>query len=594
MSISAETARIQYTLTSTGQTLAVPFYFLASADLKVVKTDPDTDLDTTLTLTTDYSVANAGNPAGGSVTLEVAAGAIDDIITIYRNDAITQPASYPSTGQFPSATTEQSQDRLTMLLQQLKLEIERCLRVPISSDAVDPFTKASRKGKLVGFDKTSGDPELVATADITSEVVKLVEAQNLNAQVGIFTPEQFGAVGDNLTDDSAAIQRAIDHIATLRGSPYSPSVLSFACKDYYLGNAAGPAVEIASAVILRGNGARLRYEGTGRAVRFNNTFNCVAEDLTIYKTGYSYASAMNVLAGSGLVLRNSSFNTFKNIYIIGFQYGLGLIGDGAGTSYNTFTNCSEQNCNYGVSMINVDAVGSYVTHNTFLGGTITIGPFVSYVGSRGIYGKKANRTLDGNKFYGMASEGPFERKLYYEGTDSAFRDIYWDQPNGGTDIEFTATTERNIVDGGATMRIMVVIDAGSQNLVIDPAYTKTAFTPVIEGITSAGVGTYTTQVGFFSKIGRTVNFSLRVAWSAHTGTGNMRVAGFLFPAGTTPDLQPCSIMASNLTFSGQLCAAMSTLNTYANLYSISTGGAVAGVTLDTSGELWLSGSYLTD
>jgi len=152
MSISAETARAQYTLTSTGQTLAVAWYFLAAADLKVVKTNPTTFADTTLVLTTDYSVTGAGVEAGGSITLEVAAGAIGDIITIYRNGGLVQPAEYPSTGQFPSATTEQSQDRLTMLVQQLRIELDRCLRVPISNAAVTAFTRAQRAGKYLGFD----------------------------------------------------------------------------------------------------------------------------------------------------------------------------------------------------------------------------------------------------------------------------------------------------------------------------------------------------------------------------------------------------------------------------------------------------------
>lgn len=591
MSISSQTARVQYTITSLGQTLSVPWYFLANGDLRVILNDDD---DNPLVITTHYSVTGAGNQAGGSITLTSGAAAVDDVITIHRAGNLVQPASYPLSGPFPSATTEQSQDRLTMLIQQIKLMVERCIRVPLSSDAVDPFAKADRKGKLVGFDETSGDPELVDTEDLVQEVVESVEAQDLNVQVGIFTPEQFGAVGDNVTDDSAAFQAAVDHIATLRGSPYSPSVLSLAAKDYYLGTGSGAAVEISSSVIIKGNGARLRYEGTDRAVRLSDNFNCVIENLTIYKTGYSYASAMSVLAGSGLVLKNSSYGTFSNVYIIGFEYAFGLIGDGAGTSYNTFTNCNAQNNNVGVAMINVDVSGSYVTHNTFLGGTITVGPFVSKVGSHGIYGEKANRTLDGNKFYGMASEGLTERKLYYEGTDSAFRDIYWDQPNGGTDIEFTSTSERNIIDGGATTRIMVIIDAGSQNLVIDPSYTKTAFTPIIEGTTSAGAGTYTTQSGFFSKVGRTVTFSLRVAWSAHTGTGNIRFAGLLFPAASAPDLQPCSVIASNLTFNGQLTAAMSVTHTYGNLYEVTSGGAVAGVAMDTSGELWISGTYLTD
>lgn len=236
MSISAETARIQYTLTSTGQTLAVPFYFLASADLKVVKTDPDTDLDTTLTLTTDYSVTNAGNPAGGSVTMEVAAGAVDDIITIYRNDAITQPATYPSTGQFPSATVEQSQDRLTMLLQQLSLELKRTPRVAITK-AEQAVIGSSFLGKMVGVD---ADGNFAPYAPVSPTYLE-------GSGVGVINVRNFGAIGDadnGDTDDTAAVQAAYDFaVAQGGGALYFPAVQSpskgYICRLTILDNGIG-------------------------------------------------------------------------------------------------------------------------------------------------------------------------------------------------------------------------------------------------------------------------------------------------------------------------------------------------------------------
>lgn len=59
------------------------------------------------------------------------------------------------------------------------------------------------------------------------------------------------------------------------------------------------------------------------------------------------------------------------------------------------------------------------------------------------------------------------------------------------------------------------------------------FTPVIVGTSTAGTGTYSVQDGTYAVIGNTVVFSLRIVWTAHTGTGNMRITGLPLPALTT-------------------------------------------------------------
>jgi hypothetical protein len=82
MSIASSTSRVQYTLTGTGQTLSVPFYFLESGHLKVIRTKADGTI-TTLVLSTDYTVTGAGVEAGGSITMIT--GAATDVITIKRN-----------------------------------------------------------------------------------------------------------------------------------------------------------------------------------------------------------------------------------------------------------------------------------------------------------------------------------------------------------------------------------------------------------------------------------------------------------------------------------------------------------------------------
>jgi hypothetical protein len=59
-------------------------------------------------------------------------------------------------------------------------------------------------------------------------------------------------------------------------------------------------------------------------------------------------------------------------------------------------------------------------------------------------------------------------------------------------------------------------------------YRNTSFTPTVVGTTTAGTGTYSSQVGHYTRMGNMVTFTLQLVWSAHTGTGNLRVSGLPF------------------------------------------------------------------
>jgi hypothetical protein len=68
-------------------------------------------------------------------------------------------------------------------------------------------------------------------------------------------------------------------------------------------------------------------------------------------------------------------------------------------------------------------------------------------------------------------------------------------------------------------------------------YKNTSFTPTIVGSTTAGTGTYSSQVGHYTRMGNMVSFTLQLVWSAHTGTGNLRVAGLPFTSQDTSGLE---------------------------------------------------------
>lgn len=121
------------------------------------------------------------------------------------------------------------------------------------------------------------------------------------------------------------------------------------------------------------------------------------------------------------------------------------------------------------------------------------------------------------------------------------------------------------------------------------------FTPVVAGTTAAGAGTYTTQEGSYTRIGTggagdIVHFKIKLVWTAHTGTGNIRITG-LPVTGGTPLNDVFTIFAENLTYSNTLACTFGTASTLA-LQTISTGAAAGNVAMDTAATLLISGSYI--
>lgn len=119
----------------------------------------------------------------------------------------------------------------------------------------------------------------------------------------------------------------------------------------------------------------------------------------------------------------------------------------------------------------------------------------------------------------------------------------------------------------------------------------TNFTPTIIGAASAGAGTYTTQVGRYQQFGKLVYYEATLVWTAHTGTGNMRIAGLpIAAAGSGRWAQ--SVQVSNLTWgAGQLHASIIGGESVIRLFNVDSGAAEAEFALDTAGTIHVSGFY---
>ena len=125
-------------------------------------------------------------------------------------------------------------------------------------------------------------------------------------------------------------------------------------------------------------------------------------------------------------------------------------------------------------------------------------------------------------------------------------------------------------------------------------YEEGTYTPTIVGGTSAGVGTYTVQVGRYTKIGNIVTVSGRVVWTTHTGTGVMRLT-LPFTAVNTANYFPSGgINYSNLLVGAGKQLAI-TVNTNAAHCSFDacdpSGGARANVAIDTAADIMFTVVY---
>ena len=120
-------------------------------------------------------------------------------------------------------------------------------------------------------------------------------------------------------------------------------------------------------------------------------------------------------------------------------------------------------------------------------------------------------------------------------------------------------------------------------------YEQGTWTPILRGLTTAGSGTYSVQEGRYTKVGNKVSFGIRLIWSAHSGTGGMIVSlPFTSAPGT---FNPCTIVASNLTFSNQLSAMIGINENIIVLYQFGSGVALTTVNMDTNATLFISGTY---
>lgn len=225
-----------------GVTTTFPFDFKIdnAAHIRVVAMTGAAEVD--LALSTDYTVTGVGG-SGGSVIL-TSPPLASTAITLVRSVPFTQEMDLQNQGAFFAEAIETGFDLSVARDQQLAEELSRTVRVPISSDPTDLEALIGGVVALLGrVDDISTVAGVAAQvqllASVSSDVHALAAVIADIVEAATFTVlnvKRYGAVGNGTTDDTAAIQAAIDAAPNSIDSYERGGVLVFPSGIYKISN----------------------------------------------------------------------------------------------------------------------------------------------------------------------------------------------------------------------------------------------------------------------------------------------------------------------------------------------------------------------
>ena len=175
---------------------------------------------------------------------------------------------------------------------------------------------------------------------------------------------------------------------------------------------------------------------------------------------------------------------------------------------------------------------------------------------------------------------------------------------GNTNGTFSATERMRITAAGVLELTSGQLKfPSSQNASADANtlddYEEGTFTATVVGGTTAGTGTYSRQVGVYTKIGNLVTCNVWIQWSAHTGTGDLYFGGFPFTSTGTTNYRASGVIAyfENLTLTAGFIPGLVIVpsTTQASVTQNPVGGGAIGAAaqIDTAANIHFAITYQT-
>jgi hypothetical protein len=195
MSVSSELYKVNVVGDGSTPSIAFNRKVFNSTDIKGFSYDTTTNVETALVNGTDFTVTGAGNTSSSVTITPTSSIATGTNWVLYSDAGNAQGTTLTTAGEFPAKSLEYAFDKLAIGTQEADGKADRALKLPISDTASTEIPNATdRASKVLGFD-ANGAIQAVTASALTPEYKSVTD---------------FGAVGDGVTDDTAALQGALD------------------------------------------------------------------------------------------------------------------------------------------------------------------------------------------------------------------------------------------------------------------------------------------------------------------------------------------------------------------------------------------------
>ena len=305
MTVSSDVARVGYAGDGAAANFAVPFYFLDADDLTVILRRADGG-ETVWVRGTQYTVAGAGDPAGGSIAVPTAP--IDhrpqsgETLVILRAVPLTQETDYTEGDPLPAATLERDFDKARMVDQQLGEALGRALTftqgspssgITMPEPAADHVVKWSAAGDAL--ENWAGVPQIAAVAGVAGDIGALGPiAADITAAVGIAAAVTTAAAAATEITTVAGLAASVSTVAGMAGD--IATVLADAAD---IGAVAGVSIAVSAVAGMAADIAVVAADGAdiGIVAGMSGEVSAVAGAAAAVGTVAGVAGAVSTVAG---------------------------------------------------------------------------------------------------------------------------------------------------------------------------------------------------------------------------------------------------------------------------------------------------------